>query len=55
MGSNTPETHALPARVHAADTVEKLKLTTQARRQGLALAMGLTGLTAAMLIALFGR
>jgi hypothetical protein len=55
MGSSTPETPARAAGAAAADTVEKHRQTAQSRRQGLALAMGLTGLAVAVLIALYSR
>jgi len=55
MGSNTPEIQARGAPGAAADADEALRLSTQKRRQRLALALGLAGLSAAVLIALFGR
>ena len=53
MGPNTPET---PARaVGATADIAKLRQLAQTHRQGLALTLGLTGLAAAVLIALFLR
>lgn len=55
MGSDTPETQARAVRAPAADAVARLRLLARPLRQGLALALGLTGLAAAVLIALFLR
>lgn len=55
MGSKTPETQVRTMRAPTADAVEKPRLSALIRRQGLPLALGLTGLAAALLIALFGR
>jgi hypothetical protein len=52
MRLHMPETQT---RVVRASAGARLQLSAQTRRQGLALAMGLSGLAAAVLIALYSR
>jgi hypothetical protein len=55
MGSSTPETPMRAIGAPAVDAAERLRRSAQNRRQGVALAIGLAGLAAAVLIALYSR
>ena len=55
MGSDTSETQARTSPTPDTGVYEAHQVSAQNRSRSLSLALGLTGLAAAMLIALFGR
>jgi hypothetical protein len=55
MGSGTSDMPARTLRARAADAYKARRASPRNRSHGLALALGLTGLAASVLIALFGR